>query len=211
MATIFCCSSVSPYRPRRLDHDDKFTAFMCWATSCKQSAAVDDGSTILNTAPFAVQLVKQVNFGPQESIRYFVPLIDGSRFTETTENSLIKSNFEKLNSYLTFNAPGNKKISLIHPIRRYKNFRCSAHNKFFEVNLYQKHPTNRHHWRSTLARPSRDIDLAFREQEVEAESSKIGASAAEQEKKQEITASDKRKVTMFPNLQKSLLPTLQVS
>jgi hypothetical protein len=42
---------------------------------------------------------------------------------------------------------------------RYKNFKCDIHDKFFEVNLYQKDPINRHHWRATLARPSDDIDL----------------------------------------------------
>ena len=42
---------------------------------------------------------------------------------------------------------------------RYKNYKCEIHNKFFEVNVYQKDPINRHHWRATLARPARDIDL----------------------------------------------------
>jgi hypothetical protein len=43
--------------------------------------------------------------------------------------------------------------------RRYKNFKCTAHNKFFELNLYQKDPVNRHHWRANIARPSTEIDL----------------------------------------------------
>jgi hypothetical protein len=42
---------------------------------------------------------------------------------------------------------------------RYKNFKCTAHNKFFELNLYQKDPVNKHHWRANIARPSADIDL----------------------------------------------------
>ena len=33
---------------------------------------------------------------------------------------------------------------------RYKNFKCDAHNKFFEVNLYQKNPINKHHWRANI-------------------------------------------------------------
>jgi hypothetical protein len=33
------------------------------------------------------------------------------------------------------------------------------HNKFFELNLYQKDPVNKHHWRANIARPSADIDL----------------------------------------------------
>jgi hypothetical protein len=50
---------------------------------------------------------------------------------------------------------------------RYKNFKCTSHNKFFEVNLYQKDPVNRHHWRANIARPAADIDLdtSSREQE----------------------------------------------
>lgn len=42
---------------------------------------------------------------------------------------------------------------------RYKNYRCGEHDKFFEVNLYQKDPVNTHHWRVNLARPGRSIDL----------------------------------------------------
>jgi hypothetical protein len=98
MSEIFCCSSISPYRPRVLGHEDIFLAFLQWAQS--HNLAVDDSSTVIDTAPYAVQLVKQVNYGPQESIRYFVPAISGSHFIEVDEDSLIKSNFEKLNSYI---------------------------------------------------------------------------------------------------------------
>jgi hypothetical protein len=42
---------------------------------------------------------------------------------------------------------------------RYKNFRCAAHNKFFELNLYEKNPINTHHWRANIARPATEIDL----------------------------------------------------
>jgi hypothetical protein len=97
MATILCCPSVRPYRPRLLDHEDKFQAFLRWIPSAKLS--VDESCAIIDNAPYAVQVVKQVNYGPQESIRYFVPTIDGAHFVEMNEDSLIKSNFEKLNSY----------------------------------------------------------------------------------------------------------------
>lgn len=50
---------------------------------------------------------------------------------------------------------------------RYKSFKCEAHNRFFEVNLYQKNPTNAHHWRANLARPAGDIDLSFRNTDKE--------------------------------------------
>ena len=42
---------------------------------------------------------------------------------------------------------------------RYQNFRCSVHDKFFELNIYQKDPVNAHHWRHNLARPGSEIDL----------------------------------------------------
>jgi hypothetical protein len=52
---------------------------------------------------------------------------------------------------------------------RYKNFKCASHNKFFELNLYQKDPVNRHHWRANIARPAADIDLdaISREQDLQ--------------------------------------------
>jgi hypothetical protein len=33
---------------------------------------------------------------------------------------------------------------------------------FFEVNIYQEDPVNKHHWRATIARPATDIDLQQR-------------------------------------------------
>ena len=51
--------------------------------------------------PFAVQLVRQVNYGPLESKRYFIPAKNGpeeNAFVEVTEQDLIQANFQKLNS-----------------------------------------------------------------------------------------------------------------
>lgn len=42
---------------------------------------------------------------------------------------------------------------------RYKNYKCVAHNKFFELNIYQKDPVNQHHWRLNISRPAGDIDI----------------------------------------------------
>lgn len=42
---------------------------------------------------------------------------------------------------------------------RFKNFKCSDHNKFFEMNVYEKDPVNTHHWRHDVARPGSEIDL----------------------------------------------------
>lgn len=41
----------------------------------------------------------------------------------------------------------------------YKNFKYTTHNKFFELNLYEKDPANLHHWRANIARHAGDIDL----------------------------------------------------
>ncbi|KAK4210628.1 hypothetical protein QBC37DRAFT_447851 [Rhypophila decipiens] len=139
MSAVFCCPSISPFRPRQLDHELKFSAFMKWA---KKEPSPGSDSSLVPSAPYAIQVVKQVNYGPQESIRYFVP--NDLEFREATEDALLEANFEKVNSY--------------------KNFRCTRHDKFFELNFYQKNATNTHHWRSNLARPSRDIDLAFRKE-----------------------------------------------
>ncbi|KAL7929540.1 hypothetical protein V8C35DRAFT_284346 [Trichoderma chlorosporum] len=141
MSNIFCCSSIRPYRPQRLDHEHKFDKFMQWAKSATPGRS-DDSSAICN-ADYVVQIVKQINYGPQESTRYFALASDGTGFAEVTEDDLIKANFQKLNSY--------------------KNFKCNVHDRFFEVNLYQEDPINTHHWRANVARPATEIDLAYRQ------------------------------------------------
>ena len=77
---------------------------MRWAEPQTTSLIPVDGS-LVSSAPYAIQLMKQINYGPQESIKYFVPASNGSDFAETTKNDLLKSNFEKLNSYLITNSP----------------------------------------------------------------------------------------------------------
>lgn len=69
---------------------------MQWA----QHASSDPSDSFLlnSNLEYAVQLVKQVNFGPQESIRYFTPASGDSGFVEITENDLLEANFEKLNA-----------------------------------------------------------------------------------------------------------------
>jgi len=90
---------------------------------------------------YAIQVVQQVNYGALESKRYFVATeIDGVQaWHEIQESDLIEANYEKLNAY--------------------KNFKCTAHNKFFELNIYQKDPVNKHHWRANVSRPAADIDI----------------------------------------------------
>jgi len=76
---------------------------MDWA-SLQKSSVVDELASTADGAYYAIQLVRQVNYGPQESIRYFISAKNGTDFTETSEDNLVESNFEKLNSYLTDNA-----------------------------------------------------------------------------------------------------------
>ncbi|SPO05484.1 uncharacterized protein DNG_08171 [Cephalotrichum gorgonifer] len=143
MSSLLCCASTEAYRPQYLQHQAKFTAFMDWAQFPKACATKDGGGqeTDLEAlgTPYIVQLVRQVNYGPLESKRYFASVKGTSDFIEVTEDDLIRANFQKLNSY--------------------KNYRCGVHNKFFEVNLYQKDPVNKHHWRVNVARPGSQIDL----------------------------------------------------
>ncbi|KAM0243090.1 hypothetical protein ACHAP5_006971 [Fusarium lateritium] len=140
MSSLFCCSSVEPYRSQYLSHQSKFNNFMAWASFPTESSPEGDVNMSNIVPSFAVQLVRQVNFGPLESKRYFIPSnsIEGG-FLEITEADLIQANFQKVNTY--------------------KNYRCSGHNKFFEVNIYQKDPVNKHHWRANIARPAGSIDL----------------------------------------------------
>ncbi|KAB2106302.1 hypothetical protein AG0111_0g5570 [Alternaria gaisen] len=139
MSSIFCCSNIQGYKNRILSHESKFQTFMAWANYPKESSAVSP-DTVPSSAEvtFAIQVVKQTNYGPLDSKRYFVTGSDGV-FVEVTEQWLINANFEKLNTF--------------------KNFKCATHNKFFEVNIYQKNPTNAHHWRANIARPATEIDL----------------------------------------------------
>ncbi|KAF2132982.1 hypothetical protein P153DRAFT_393922 [Dothidotthia symphoricarpi CBS 119687] len=138
MSSIYCCSDIRGYRNATLSHESKFSAFTAWSNFPKESSVTTFDVVLSdNQATFAIQVVKQVNFGPLESKRYFVR--DGEIFVEVKEKWLIDANFQKLNTY--------------------KNFKCAAHNKFFELNVYQKDPVNKHHWRADIARPAAEIDL----------------------------------------------------
>ncbi|KAL5352303.1 hypothetical protein ACLOAV_002250 [Pseudogymnoascus australis] len=146
MAGVFCClSGPKPYRPQILSHEPKFEAFLRWMPASQDASTVGtiEGKSILSddSSTYAIQVVQQVNYGPLESKRYFISG-DGGRgtnFYEVTEGDLIQANFEKLNAY--------------------KNFKCDSHNKFFEFNIYQKNPVNKHHWRANIARPAAEIDI----------------------------------------------------
>jgi len=102
MSLIFCCSGVKPYRPQRLDSDreSKFQVFTNWSDFPKSSSVetnVDEQIDMSDT--YAIQVVRQVNFGPLESKRYFVATKHGNgTFVEVTEQHLVDANYQKVNS-----------------------------------------------------------------------------------------------------------------
>jgi hypothetical protein len=105
MATLFCCSSTQPYRPEYLSHESKFISFLQWSTFPKTTSANDDvaglNDMLEHPEAYVIQLVRQINFGPLESKRYFLigAENDGQQpFVEITENRLIEANYEKLNA-----------------------------------------------------------------------------------------------------------------
>ncbi|KAF4811355.1 hypothetical protein CGCSCA5_v010011 [Colletotrichum siamense] len=142
MSALLCCESLKPYKALRTDHEARFTQFMAWAKD-SQPTVIEETSKIdsSNRLPlYAIQLVRQVNYGPLESKRYFVSFADRTHsYVEVAEDFLIQANFQKVNSF--------------------KNFKCDIHDRFFEINLYEKDPINKHHWRANLARPASNIDL----------------------------------------------------
>ncbi|KAJ4346013.1 hypothetical protein N0V95_005796 [Ascochyta clinopodiicola] len=102
MSSIFSCSSTQGYRNRILFHEPKFQTFKVWANYPKESSVVSSGAAPSSTdVTFAVQVVKQTNYGPLDSKRYFVTGSDGV-FVEVTELWLIDANFEKLNTFKNF-------------------------------------------------------------------------------------------------------------
>ena len=50
-------------------------------------------------------------------------------------------------------------------VNSYKNYKTRGivngreEELFIEINLYEKDPTQKHHWRSDVARPAAEIDL----------------------------------------------------
>jgi hypothetical protein len=91
--------------PIRTEAEARFDEFIGWAKSITDSG--DDTGTgtgaaagIGADAPYAVQLVRQRNFGPLESKRYFVPATGGAGdgFVEVTERDLVSANFAKIDS-----------------------------------------------------------------------------------------------------------------
>lgn len=104
MGTIFCCSSVKPYRPAVLQHEAKFSIFITWAKS-SLSSSIDDSINVSelpnasSVSCFVIQVVCQVNYGLIEWKNYFAKVEDfTSPFRQVSEDDLIAANYMKLNS-----------------------------------------------------------------------------------------------------------------
>jgi hypothetical protein len=75
MSSIFCCSNMQPYKNRTLSHESKFRTFTLWASYPKECNITVDLPSAADVT-FAVQVVKQTNFGPLDSKRYFATTDD---------------------------------------------------------------------------------------------------------------------------------------
>lgn len=90
-------------------HESKFKQFIAWARNLESSPVSNSTSetysfeTPAKVPDYAVQFVQQINYGPVEAKRYFIPAEDNltrnePEFLETTEKDLIIGNFQKLNT-----------------------------------------------------------------------------------------------------------------
>lgn len=79
---------------------------MAWANYPKQSTiTAGEAAPEPSTTTLAIQIVKQVNYGPLESKRYFVQCSGiNDEYFEVTEQWLVDANFEKLNRYIGIHA-----------------------------------------------------------------------------------------------------------
>lgn len=105
MTSILCCSNIQPYKSMAVDHQMKFNSFIDWAafphTSTTDSASKDEPLEMANESCYVIQLVRQINYGPVESKRYFLTSAKHAGkelFQEVTEKDLVAANYKKLNS-----------------------------------------------------------------------------------------------------------------
>ncbi|KAF2476987.1 uncharacterized protein BDR25DRAFT_390670 [Lindgomyces ingoldianus] len=90
LSSLFCCTTIKPYRPCRLNHEANFTPLIAWAAFPKISSPNAGNAEEVHLAylkpPYAVKPVCQINYDPLENKSYF--------------NDLIHANFQKLNAYV---------------------------------------------------------------------------------------------------------------
>ena len=105
MSEILCCTELKPYKPKRVDHELKFSDFMKWTKSSAPiaPATVPDATALPpDASAYVIQVVRQKNFGALEWKRYFRSVIASgvASFIEIAEQDIIEANFEKLNTYV---------------------------------------------------------------------------------------------------------------
>lgn len=105
-SSLFCCTAIQPFKSLTTDHESKFKAFTTWAEGPNSDGCEKAGD--LEGSPYCIQLVRQINYGPQEFVRYFSPLSSGPGFLEVSEDDAVRANFEKVNSYVDYSTPGPK-------------------------------------------------------------------------------------------------------
>ncbi|KGO77349.1 hypothetical protein PITC_055340 [Penicillium italicum] len=91
---LFCCTAIQPTKPPIPDHEKTFTEFTKWGFTTIGNLT---GSTDPSEASVCIQLVRQVNSGPIESIRYFVASDNHGSFEEVSEDGIMDANFVKIN------------------------------------------------------------------------------------------------------------------
>ncbi|KGO43421.1 hypothetical protein PEX2_000280 [Penicillium expansum] len=92
----FCCTTIQPTKPPNPDHEQTFTEFTKWGLTTIGNLT---GSTDPSEASVCIQLVRQVNSGPIESIRYFVASDTHGSFEEVPEDGIVDANFVKMNDH----------------------------------------------------------------------------------------------------------------
>ena len=152
-SSLFCCGEYQPYRPQHLDHEARFTAFMKWAAFPKESS-VEDVTTSVNDisrSSFAIQLVKQINFGALEWKKYFVP-DEGKagEFVQVSEDDLIRANFQKVNTWVIFKVMSNLEeiLTMILAIRTTGVGHTISSSRLMCINMTRSiDTTGVRHWR----------------------------------------------------------------
>ncbi|KAJ7668760.1 hypothetical protein DFH06DRAFT_1084936 [Mycena polygramma] len=143
-------ADLAPYRAIRTDHEAKFASFLDFVQKSALANRVytKHGHYLHFQTRLTVnaQLVTQINFGPLLSKQYFataaLAATGGSEpFVEVTEAQMVDMNLKKANAF--------------------KNFKSAAENRFYEMNLYLRDTTTKHHWRADIARPAAQIDLGM--------------------------------------------------
>ncbi|KAJ5365813.1 hypothetical protein N7517_008699 [Penicillium concentricum] len=139
MSNLFCCTTIQLTNLPNPDHDKTFTEFTKWALTTIGNLT---GSTDPSEASVCIQLVRQVTSGPIESVRYFVGS-DKDNFEEVSEDGILDANFLKMNEC--------------------KSFRCTQHNRIFDLNLFEPSTGSARRWRSSIAKPLRQIENALKD------------------------------------------------